>query len=118
MTTPSQSEGLITGDMMATLLGAAFAIFVLQTFWEFALFRRVFNDPLAGKLTSVIVAWLTAGTIAGFGMADGGPYAWQAFGIYALGAVPIGLWAVHRGLKLRREIEEAEPDPATADIFS
>lgn len=97
---------------IGSILGGFLLIYILQMAWEMALFMRVCNDPLKGKIGSVLAAYLTAGTIAGFGMADGGPYAWHAFSndAYWIPALIIGVFAIFRGLKLRAEAANGNED--------
>ncbi|SNT15972.1 hypothetical protein SAMN06295912_15019 [Sphingomonas laterariae] len=102
---------------MAGLFGGTLGVFVLFVLWEFALFKRVMDDPLKGKMLSVLAAWLTIGGVAGFGLANGGPYYWPAFGVYAIPAVIVGTFAYWRGSKLREEIEQAPVSEDVIDTF-
>ena len=98
---------------MAFLVGAALGVFVLYSIWEFVLFKRVFDDPLRGKLSALVAAYLTAATLYGFGAADGGPYRTEGFWLYLIGAIPTGIYAWHRGMKLREQPERV----LEADVF-
>jgi len=93
---------------MAYLLGEIFggmlAIFLLWSLFEWAIFKRVFDDPMKGKLTSVLVAYLAGSTIAGFGGADGGPYYWPAFIDYVIPAVIVGCFVYFSGKRLKEKI--------------
>ena len=100
---------------MGSIIGGLIAILMLSMLWEWALFKRVMDDPVKGKLSSVAAAWLTAGTLAGFGMADGGPFFTTAYLIYLLPALIIGGWAFYSGMKARERIEE-EGSPDLADL--
>lgn len=84
------------------LLGGVVAILLLSVLWEWALFKRVLDNPLTGKLAAVGAAWLTAGSLAGFGMADGGPFYWAAYLIYLPSAAVVVLFAFFRRNHLRR----------------
>jgi len=90
------------------LVGGLFAVYLMSKLWEKLLFQRVMDDPVAGKLSSVGAGWLTASAIAGFGMADGGPYRWFAFVLYAVPAILIGAFAHRSGMKLREQADMAE----------
>jgi hypothetical protein len=94
--------------LIGAFVGGLIAVFVLAYLWEFLLFKRVLDDPVKGNVASVIAGWLTAGTIAGFGMANGGPFAWYAFLIYLVPALVVGTYAVSRGKKTREKIAVAE----------
>lgn len=88
---------------MGQIIGSIFGVFVLYSIWEWVLFRRIMDDPLKGKMLSLLAAYLTAAIIWGFGAADGGPFRTDGFFLYLVGAVPVGVYAYHRGNKLRRE---------------
>lgn len=91
------------------MVGAILAVYILYFIWEIALFKRVMDDPVKGKLASSAAGYLTAAAISGFGMADGGPYAWQAFGIYLPAGLIVGFFAYRKGVRLRgRGVEIAE----------
>lgn len=101
--------------ILSRFIGSLLAIYVLAWIFEKLLFQRVLDDPLKGKVFSVAAAWFTAGSIAGFGFADGGPFYWPAYLIYWPAALIIGGLAWRRGLQLRRE--NAEGTEAIAETF-
>lgn len=84
-------------------VGGLLAIYLLAALWEWALFKRVLDDPLTGKLASVGAGWLTSSVLAGFGMADGGTYYWPAFLAYLPAAAILAIFAYRRGQRLRGE---------------
>jgi hypothetical protein len=92
----------VTG-MLGQVAGGVIIIFLLSLLWERLALRHFMSDPLKRKLGSVVAAWLTGSAIAGFGMADGGPYAWWAFGLYLVPAIIVGLVAYARAIKVRQE---------------
>jgi hypothetical protein len=96
------------------LIGGLIGIYLVASLWEWALFKRIVDDPVVGKVGAVIAGWLTAGTLGGFGMADGGSYAWQAFGIYAIPAMIVGVFFYRRGMKIRADGDDHEE---LADAF-
>jgi len=89
--------------LIGTLIGGTIGVYLLYAVWEFVLFKRVMDDPVNGKLGAVVAAYFTASFIAGFGMADGGPFAWYAFALYLIPALIVGALAYQRGSKLRAE---------------
>lgn len=91
--------------MIGLLFGGILGLYLLAALWEFLLYKRVMNDPLKGKMLSVVTAWITASGIAGFGFADGELFRWDAFGLYAVPSILLGLLAYHRGQKLRDAME-------------
>lgn len=91
--------------LIGGFVGGLLLITILAIIVEKLIFQRFLDDPVAGKLWSVTVGWLMASTLAGFGMADGGPYYWFAFVVYALPAIPVGLYFHRRGVALREDID-------------
>jgi hypothetical protein len=94
--------------LLGQFVGGLLIIYLLQMLWEFALFRRVLDDPLKGKIASTFTAYLTVSILGGFGAANGGPYAWIAFLQYLPSALVLGAFATKRGLALRAQSRELE----------
>ena len=90
--------------LLGEVLGGMLGMFLLWSLFEWAIFKRVFDDPIKGKLTSVLAAYLVGSTIAGFGGADGGPYYWPAFIDYAIPAAIVGFFAYFSGKRLKEKI--------------
>lgn len=88
------------------IMGGTIAIYILSFLWEWLVFKRVFDDPVAGKLTSVGVALLMATLLAGYGMAPRGIFAWWASIYYIPGAALLAFLGYCRGLKLREAMWE------------
>lgn len=88
---------------MGQILGGTVGIFLLYALWEWAVFKRVTTDPLTAKAASVVAAYISGSTLAGFGGADGGPYYWGAFADYFIPALIVGALAVKLGLTKRHE---------------
>ena len=88
-----------------SIIGGAIAIALVALLWRWALMRRLFADPVRRNVASVAAAWPTASTLAGFGMADGESYAWEAWGVYLVPAVIVGALAAYGGLKQRLSAE-------------
>jgi Ca2+/Na+ antiporter len=81
-----------------SIIGGAIAVALVAALWRFIVMRRVIADPVKRNVASVAAGWVTASTLAGFGMADGGPYAWHAWGVYLVPAVIVGALAAYGGL--------------------
>jgi hypothetical protein len=100
---------------MAALLGAfvggLFIVYVFQLLWEFALFKRVLDDPVKGKIGSTAAAYVTICIIFGFLTARGGPFVPNGFLIYLPPAIVIGAIGAWRGFVLRGRAERLD------DIF-
>ncbi|WEK47668.1 MAG: hypothetical protein P0Y56_05080 [Candidatus Andeanibacterium colombiense] len=89
---------------MGQIVGGTFGVFLLYVIWEYVLFKRIMDDPVRGKLLSVMAAYLTASVVYGFASARGGPFNPAGFIAYALGAVVVGFFAVRRGVRLKDEM--------------
>lgn len=98
--------------LLGSIVGGVIGVYLLAALWEWALFKRINDDPLKGKLTSVLAAYVTGAALAGFGMADGGPYYWGAFLQYLIPSLIVGFIAYRRGLKLR-----GDSDPNLVETF-
>ncbi len=85
------------------LLGSFGAVLVMAWVLEKLLWQRVCDDPLAGKLLSVLSGWLVVSTLAGWGFANGGPYYWGAFIQYAIPTPIVAFLAYRRGMTLRND---------------
>jgi hypothetical protein len=94
--------------ILGQIVGGVFAILLLNALLEWAIFKRVFDDPIKGKVGSVAAAYLMGSTLAGFGGADGGPYYWGAFSDYAAPAIIVGAYAFWRGKHLREALTKGE----------
>ncbi len=86
---------------MGELIGGVVGVFILYAVWEFLLFKRVFDDPMKGKMASVIAAYLSASILYGFGSANGGPFNQGGFLVYSLGAFVVAIIAYRRANKIR-----------------
>lgn len=100
---------------MGQLIGGIFAVYLLSAIFEFALFKRVMNDPMHGKMASVVSGYLFTIVVAGFGYADGGPPVFgKAAMLYLPGFLVAGALFYRRALAIRHQ---AIPD-ADAETFS
>lgn len=84
------------------LTGAILAILVLSMLFEWALFKRVMDDPVYGKGASVFAAWVAA--IGVYAMSDY-PSAY-GYMCYTAAAIFIAPFKFRRGMRLRDEQEE------------
>jgi hypothetical protein len=69
---------------MAELLGGVVAMCLLGALCGLAFKRK---EPGERALAATIAAWVLGSIIAGFGMADGGPFRFDASLIYLPGAI-------------------------------
>ncbi len=90
---------------LGSMVGGFLVVLLLAIVWEKLLFSRVYDDPVKGKLSSVLAGWVSASIFGGFGLANGGPFDWSAFSDYFLPALLIAFLGYRRGLKIREETE-------------
>jgi hypothetical protein len=88
---------------MGQIVGGIIAIALLASLAEWALIKRVMDDPAAGGVASVAVAYVLAVVLYGFVSANGN--GWQPSGIiaYLPGALVVGFWFWRKGVKQRDE---------------
>jgi hypothetical protein len=91
--------------LLGTIVGAIIAILLFSRLFEWALFMRVLNDPVHGKLASVFCAWLLAVVVRTF-TAYPGEAAFPIM-VYTIVSIGFGVLAYNRGVALRAEMEEA-----------
>ena len=84
------------GYMVGTWIGAFLLIALFSSVIERFAFRKM--EPLRRAQYTVGSAFLMTATLAGFGFADGGPFAWEASLNHAPAAVAVFLW-FYRGYK-------------------
>lgn len=91
-------------SVIALLGGGLFLIYLFTAFWEVAVFKRVMDDPVKGKISSVFAAYLTASILSGLVGVN-----WDAaFLYYIFAAVIVGTFAYRRGMTLRQQPEDPE----------
>lgn len=88
--------------MFGQAIGGLLAIAGLSLLAEWALFKRVMDDPAAGKAASVFAAWVIAMLVYSTSYApNGGGYA-----AYTFAAIVVAAFKVRKGLRLRAEQED------------
>lgn len=87
---------------MAQILGAFLGVWLFSKLFEFIIFKRVFDDPVKGKVGAVLFTYLFASVVAGFGMANGqAPVFGYTFLLYLPASVVLAFLAYRKGLELR-----------------
>ena len=77
--------------LIGYLIGATLVSYALLRFWEFV-FKGLSTRTSVRLAASTFLAYVSATTLAAFGMADGGPPAYAAAALsYAIPAVVAGL---------------------------
>jgi len=99
-----------TPSLIGMFVGGLILIYLLSKLVEWAAIKRLFNDPLAGCVLSVVIAYVLAVIIYGYGSADGGY--WNSYGIigYLPGAVTV---AVVRTWLRKRRIDKIENEDSS-----
>jgi len=69
---------------MGQILGGAIAVWLLGLLCGLAFKSK---EPGERALFAALTAWVLAGVLAGFGMADGGPFRFDAILLYLPGAI-------------------------------
>jgi hypothetical protein len=90
--------------MLIAFVAGLVGVWLLSTLLEWVIFQRVFDDPVKGKLVSVVVAWIIGCVSYGYNTADGGPFQFHGFAIYTVPALIVGFFGWRRGLKLRKAL--------------
>ena len=85
-------------------LVALLVMWTASTFYEWLIFQRVFDDPVKGKLASVVTALVTM-TVSYDWVSGNGAFDFGALKIMAVPAIIVGLSGLYRGLKLRRKAD-------------
>ena len=93
------------------MLGGALAVFILSFVLEKLVFQRINDDPVAGKLNSVLAAWAVASTVWGFNSMHWNGFNPNGLWIYGIPAIFIGMYAHSRGLALRELQDEPSLHP-------
>lgn len=96
--------------VLGSIAGACLLLYLLQLLWEYLLFMRIMDRPVAGKAASVFAAWATAMAIA---------FAAQFNPIwYCIAAVIVGALVIWRGVRLEREMRlQREAEDALETTF-
>ena len=84
-------------------IGAAIVLRLFALLLEWAVFKRVMDDPIAGKVTSLFAAWVLVALILASGAVLIRGIAIVIFGAIALILLP---FAIRSGFKVRRRISE------------
>jgi Ca2+/Na+ antiporter len=96
------------GALLGMAVGGFIGIAILSAIIERIAFKERGSTQRA-ELT-VGTALILAAVLAGFGMADGGPFVWSAGFIYLPGAVIVFLWYRKRYSDAWTEDEEPVPE--------
>lgn len=79
-----------TSSQLGAFFGGIIAILLSSLLWEWLLRSRI-RRTVPRHLVAVVLAWLTAGVLGGFGFARSGTFTMIAFPKYLLPAVVVGV---------------------------
>ena len=96
-------SGQVVGSIIGNIFGGIIAVAICALIAEKLVLQRNVDDPLAGKVGSLIVGWLMVGGLAAYGeTVTGGAYRWAAFfSPYGISAIILLPFAIRSGYKLR-----------------
>lgn len=95
---------------MGTIVGCTLGIWLFSFLFEWLIFKRVCDDPVTGKVGSVIAAFVFAVVVVSITS----PYGIDTYYIgYVIGACVVGAFAHRAGVRLREQLEIASEQ----DIF-
>ena len=90
------NTSFLVGRFTGHLVGAAIAVVLLSWLFEWALLKRVLDDPVKGKVGSALLAWLFGSLLWGAqnSFVEGAI-------IYGIPTIPIAIWKYRDGRKMR-----------------
>jgi hypothetical protein len=91
--------------IIGLFIGAAIVLHLLSALFEWALFKRVMDDPVAGKATSLFAAWVLVSLLIASGALILRTSAILVFGLTALILLPF--W-MRSGFKARQRMREKD----------
>jgi hypothetical protein len=98
-------EAYEIGRLFGTLVG----VYIFSQIAEWLIFKRVFDDPVKGKATSVVAIYVLGALSFDYRAGLSGREELSGFAYYLPAALIVGFFAVRRGLKLRAQAEQREP---------
>lgn len=98
---------------MVTVIGGCLGIYFFSLFFEWAVTKRIFNDPVTGKLASVAITAPLLAVAYGFNTSPAGGWDPSGILIYGIGAGVIAPVKYIQGIRARARIESD-----IADTFS
>ena len=102
-----------TAAMTGALTGSILAMLILSTLFEWAIFKRIMDDPVYGKGASVFAAWLLAALFYLSGAGLGGPLGALICGAGALIILP---FKIRKGMKLRQRMNDDLADEGMSSL--
>lgn len=96
------------GYLLGMVIGSGFLLFVIYVILETLIFKRVFNDPVTGKMVAAGVATVLMLFLA-LGSADPSQVTPRLLATI-VAAIPLALYAHRRGLKVRARQSEVAQD--------
>ena len=94
--------------MIGAFVGGFVLIYLLSKLIEWAVIKRVMDDPIKGGFTSIAIAYVLASILYGFGSANGGAWLPYGFMIYMPGAAAVAL--IRMAMRKTREPQPSETD--------
>ena len=98
---------------MAEIIGGCLGIYMISWLFEWALTKRIFDDPISGKLASVAIAFPVVVISYGFATNGEGGFNINGIWIYGIATAVVAPIKYFQGVRVRRDI-----DAQVADTFS
>jgi hypothetical protein len=92
--------------LIASLIGGTFAVLFAYVILESLIFKRISDDPVAGKLSAVGAAWVVVSIVYGFTTARETGFNPAGFITYLPGAMLVAIYAYRRGLRVRQRMND------------
>lgn len=99
----------MTAVEIGRLFGTIAGVYVLTVIAEWLIFKRVFDDPVKGKATSVAIVYLLGALSFDYRAGLSGREELSGFAYYLPAALIVGFFAVRRGIKLREQAANRDP---------
>ena len=95
---------------MSQVIGGCLGIYMISWFFEWALTKRIFDDPVAGKHVSVAIAFPVMAIAYGFSTDSGTGFNVNGILIYGIAAAVIAPIKYFQGVRVRRDMETSLAD--------
>lgn len=92
-------------------------IYLVALIAEWALWKRVLDNPVLGKVLSAATGYIVAVVIIGFTSAPRGSWNPMAFAYCMVGGVIVGVFFYMRGVKIRNDSFDYTAQPELEETF-
>jgi membrane associated rhomboid family serine protease len=93
--------------LIASLIGGTIAVMFFYIILETLIFKRISDDPVAGKLSATAAAWVVVSLLYGFTRSGDTGFTLAGFVAYLPGAMLVAIYAYRRGLRVRQRMTDS-----------